>query len=360
MHRRAITLLLLTIAPAIVHAEPYIAIREGLPCSICHVNPTGGGLRTVFGDIYAQQPLIASPIDVAGRAPWTGNLNDMIRAGGDFRYDGSYTKVPNQKTTDEFAVDDLRVYVGAEVIPNRLMLYVDQLLAPGASQTREAWAALWSPAHRYYVKAGHMYLPFGLRLQDDEAFVQQTSGINYTTPDSGVELGFDAAPWSAQLTVSNGAGGGSETDQGKQATTSVAYVQPRWRAGGSFAFNNASAGNRRMAALFGGFKTGPVGWLLEADAVADAGFTTGTRKFIAGIAEADWMFLRGHNLKVSAEYLDPDRDVPEDQRNRYSVVWEFAPIQFLQTRVGVRRYGGIPQNDLQNRREGFVELHLFF
>jgi len=42
------------------------------------------------------------------------------------------------------------------------------------------------------------------------------------------------------------------------------------------------------------------------------------------------------------------------------VVWECTPIQFLQTRVGVRKYDGIPQDNAENALEGFVELHGFF
>jgi hypothetical protein len=42
------------------------------------------------------------------------------------------------------------------------------------------------------------------------------------------------------------------------------------------------------------------------------------------------------------------------------VVWEVVPVQYFQFRAGSRIYDGIPQSDVQNRRELFAEVHLFF
>jgi hypothetical protein len=42
------------------------------------------------------------------------------------------------------------------------------------------------------------------------------------------------------------------------------------------------------------------------------------------------------------------------------LLYEWSPIQFLQLRAGVRVYDGIPQNDLQNRKQAFLQLHGFF
>ena len=65
------------------------------------------------------------------------------------------------------------------------------------------------------------------------------------------------ARWSAQLAVSNGAGGGTETDPGKQVTTRAEFVQSRWRAGASLLYNDTDFGTRTGAGVFGAFQSRP-------------------------------------------------------------------------------------------------------
>ena len=72
------------------------------------------------------------------------------------------------------------------------------------------------------------------------------------------------------------------------------------------------------------------------------------------------MIVKGQNLKVTAEVFEPDTVVNEDEQNRFSVLWEYVPFQFLQLRVGARVYDGIPQNDSQNRRLVFAQINGYF
>ena len=81
---------------------------------------------------------------------------------------------------------------------------------------------------------------------------------------------------------------------------------------------------------------------------------------MASLVEADWKVAQGHNLKVAFEWFEPDDDVDEDEQTRASLLYEWSPIQFVQLRAGVRIYDGIPQNDLQNRKQAFLQLHGFF
>ena len=205
MTARLSLLILGVLAWGTSRAEPYLAVQQGLKCMACHVNPTGGGMRNTFGDVWGQTVLPAKRVDTGD--PWIGELSRFLAIGGNLRASASATDVPNQPKASSFDTDEMRVYLEVRAIPDRLSLYVDQRLAPGGSANQEAYGRLWFDDNRFYVKAGQMYLPYGLRLQDDTAFIRQVPGINFTTPDHGVEAGVELAQWSAQLAVSNGTAG---------------------------------------------------------------------------------------------------------------------------------------------------------
>lgn len=340
-------------------AEPYFAVRQGMKCVACHVNPSGGGMRNAFGNTWAQTVLPERRIDIPDLDVWTGAINRFIAVGGNLRANGAYVDVPHEDAQSEFDVEEMRVYGAVSIVPDRLLLYVDERIAPGGSVNLEAYARLSSADQRWYVKAGQLYLPFGWRLEDDAAFIRQATGIGFATPDKGIEVGFEASAWSTQLALTNGTAGGPENDEGKQVSFRAEHIRSIWRLGVSANYNDADAGERSMQGVFAGLKTGPIAWLAEADYISDDSFAT-RRKLWAGLLEANWMYKNGQNLKLTAEYFDPDDDVDEDEQNRFSLIWEYFPIQFLQIRAGARIYDGIPQNDQQNRKVYFVQMHGFF
>jgi len=270
----------------------------------------------------------------------------------------SWLDQPEAPSSSSFDLNSLRAYLNLRIIPGKLDLYVDQRLAPGTSTNAEAWLRLNTSDRRFYVKAGQMYLPYGLRLQDDGAFIRERTNINFNTPDRGIEAGYAGARWNAQLAVSNGTAGGAEVDEGKQWSARAEYVQPRWRAGASFNLNDFDEGTRRMQGVFVGLRTGPVAWLAEVDAIDDSTRSPSVDQW-AGLVEANWMVRKGHNIKLTAERYDPDRDAAGDRLTRLSLLWEYTPIPFLQLRAGVRQYDDDAENPSQNQRMVFLQVHGF-
>ncbi len=359
------------LAPAAALAEPYLAVRSGQKCVACHTNPTGGGKRTEFGSIYGQTELARQRLDPAtlraavtgagsDPVPWTGKLSNQFALGGDLRATLESRKVRGSSDSVGFNPTRAQLYLEARLLGDRLVAYLDEHVAPDAATTREAYAMLWLADRSLYLKAGRMFIPFGLRLEDDTAFIRLFSGVNFSSSDDGVEGGLELGPWSASLSVTNGAGGGTETNRGKLVSALVTFVQPDWRLGVS-ASRNASAGaDRSMHSVFAGLRTGIVSWLASGVQIVDDGTPTGRTRRWASLVEGDIDLAKGHTLKLTYETFDPNRNVREDQRVRYSAVWEFVPFQFTQFRLGGRKNKGIPQNSAQNASEVFLQWHAFF
>jgi hypothetical protein len=338
------------------NAEPYLAVESGLKCANCHVNPGGGGKRNLLGTLYARNQIAARVVGM-DETPWSGDVTKWLSVGGDFRGGYQSFDIPGVGRQSDSDVSRATVYALFKAVPNLLSFYFDQKVAPDDSESREAYLLLTPARGKLAVKAGQLFLPFGLRIEDDDAFVRQASGINFNTPEDGVELALELAKWTAQVALTEGQS--SDGDIGDHVSLSAAYVLPRWRVGASYNTNDNRLGDREMIGVFAGLKTGPISWLAEVDFISDD-FTVGGRDQMAMLLEGNWRLHKGHNLKVSYDYLDPQDDRGEDHQERYSVVWEYSPIQFVQSRIGFRSYNGIPNFPLSNRDELFAELHVYF
>ena len=342
-------------------AEPYIAVESGQKCVSCHTNPTGGGKRNVFGMSYAHANLAAKRLtDDAGGAGWDSDVNRWLGIGGDYRGGFRNTDIPGSgRERSDWATSKATAYLELRAVPGLVTLYGDEQIEPGRSRNREAYLLLTPFEGKYTIKAGQFFLPFGLRLQDDASFVRQRSGINFDTPDDGVEIGIELPRWSAQAAFSNGTAGAGSAPGKDQTSLSLAYVRPRWRVGSSLNFSDDPLGDRQMQAVFAGFRTGPVSWLAEIDFISDDLLAGGSNDAIASLVEGNWRIRKGQNLKLSYEFLNPGDRISNDEQERYSLLWEYTPIPLLQARAGFRVYNGIPGVATTNREEFFFEAHVF-
>ena len=351
-----------------VRAEPYLAIQEGYKCSQCHVNMTGGGKRTEFANIYAQTRLanrfwnwrdILGESDEddenpsrtdSGSSFFSGRLNDYIAIGGDLRMRYEQTDTPGNPTQDVFDQQKQNIYLQVDLIPEHVIFY--QTLS-GGGDAREIFGLLkWDS---FYVKAGEFFLPYGLRLLDDSAFTRAITGFTYGNTDAGVEIGYEPDNWAIHVAATNGTGASLETNRSKRVTASVAYVRKGFRVGGSYSTNKDAQGvETEIYGFHGGAQLGRVGVLAELDIIDDS-----TDEEVVSILELNLLLTRGNNLKFSYEYNDPSDAIAQNARERFSLVWEPFVNQFTQFRVGVRDYRGIPQSNVQNKTEYFLELHLF-
>ncbi len=365
-------------------AEPYLAIQEGYKCSKCHVNMTGGGKRTDFANIYVQTRLSSNFLNWRDYLPalgededpeenplksdssssfFSGRLNDYIAIGGDFRNQYEVVRAPDgAEDSESFREDKQNIYLEIDLIPERVIFY--QLLE-GGGDAREVVGLFKGELYEepYYVKAGKFYLPYGLRLQDDSAYVRSVLGFTYGATDQGIEFGYEPGPWALHVASTNGTGSGASPDNNssKRVTASAAYVKKNFRLGASYSQNKVSEDLEvKIYGVHAGAQFGRVGLLFEADVKKDEDKNAKDVEQFVSILELNFLIARGKNLKLSYEYHDPDKDIFENAKERYSLVYEPFLNQFVQVRGGVRDNEGIPQDPSLNTTSYFLELHLYF
>ncbi len=344
-------MLLLGALPAL--AEPWLAVQNGARCELCHANPAGGGLRTEFGNLFAQQ-LAVRPL-ASGQTAWTGKVLDRFSVGANARTAARQSDQDNLDTNLAFGVDRVTLYLKAD-LTEQMSVYLDQQVAPGGSLNREAW--LQFKTGNMYLRAGRLFLPFGWRLEDNSAFVREGTGVTMNNGDNGLELGFSHNQLNMQLALTNGSGGEGDNDDGKMLSSRVEWLQPNWRVGFSGLFNDTDRGERTAYGVFAGLKTGPVNWLFEHDRIEDEGFSPQDTEQGASLVEANMLLTKGHNLKLTLEALTFDDD--REDRYRASAVYEYFPIAFTQLRLGVRSRDSDDPNPQFSNEEFFVQAHVFF
>ena len=339
-------------------AEPYIAVRTGFKCSQCHVNGTGGGKRTDYGNIYSQYKLLmATPLNDSLPYGFDPKLNKSISLGANFRVEQARTfdyayQGKKAESTDEPVIRESNVYVNIELVKGFLSAYLDETV--GSTVANREFYGHVTPAPNAWMKFGNMLLPYGYRLMDDRAFVREKTNYTYSRTGLGYELGYEPGPFSlvANITADQFSSVGSVVLRNTPVVRSL-------RLGGSYgdAIRKAERGKKTTYGAFGGFALGMFTVLGERDWIRQD-----TLHSVADYMEVDFLPAKGLNFKVAGEYLWPDTRIARAQNGRMRTVIGAEPFltSFLQIGLYYRRNDWIPQNLAANQDELYGRLHVFF
>ena len=347
-------------AAGTVRAEPYLAARTGLGCASCHMNRTGGGGRTAFGAGYGAQTLPSTKLAPA-HGLFDGAIGDRVRIGFDGR--GGYLATFRDlgPYIGEAKLQEANVYLGVDLLKDRLSVYIDTHVAPGSAAAREAFALYAVQRAGFYVKGGKFFLPFGLRFEDDEIATRRGTGFTFETADIGAEVGFDDGLWSSAFSITNGTSGGAESDNGKQYCLTAARVFARGRIGLSASTNDLPAGaHRTVAGVYGTYRAGPLLVLTEADVIHDADGTNPERHGGAGHVEVDALAHAGLTVRLFGGAKDLDRADGSSRHTQWGVGVDWTPLPGLQLRVLYRDRGGPASVPGARDDQAWLEAHVFF
>lgn len=200
-------------------ALPRFAVRTGLPCSACHVNPTGGGMRTPFGrNVYAQRWLATPNVAETTWAPPELEVGEHVTFGGDLRAGYLWQNSARDEFADVSSFNLMQgdLYVAVDAGP-KLSFYLDR----GVYGGYEAFVLVRPWAGKLALKVGRFFVPFGLRDVNHAHYVREGVGFGATDKDSGVEVGWLGKRTSIIGSITNGTYGDAFLDTGGANETNV-------------------------------------------------------------------------------------------------------------------------------------------
>ena len=297
-------------------ALPRYTARYEQKCALCHVNPSGGGLRTA----YASQKLVPEEIAWTNSKPQLADgldprIGKHILVGADFRE----VNVGSDVLADRLDFFQMQsdLYLGFQLSP-RASLYYDR--AP--TNSYEAFALIY-PLPVVYLKAGRFVPAYGWKFDDHTMFVR--SELGFSPPlnsDVGFELGAAPGHGDVQIGIVNGNRGSTQDNDPRLAFSGI--VDRRFHAGpiaaclGFSGYHHSGLqANLDTWGTYGYLVYSRLTWLGEADLRQQEAAGGRITRALATSNELTALLHQGLDLKVTYDFFDPDRDLASGAKSRW-------------------------------------------
>jgi hypothetical protein len=316
-------------APALASAVPRFSARYEQKCALCHANPSGGGLRT----LYASQYLV--PEEMAWSKPKEDVLSNIdpeisknVVIGTDFRMIHRYSD--DEAPQQNFFQMQGDIYVDFRM-DESLSLYYDQ----GINSNYELFGLWEGLPLTGYVKLGRFVPAYGWKFDDHTMYVREELGfLPPGNSDVGVEFGVSPQRFDVQFALLNGNRGSTADNNQKFATMfSGAYrfhVGPVGAAVGAAGYweDNEDA-NYGTGGTFGYLLWRELAWLYQIDWTLDdpqgVGHTTG---FVTS-SEVSYLVRKGLEARATYDFFDPDFNLESGAKSRWGGGVSVMPRAFL-------------------------------
>lgn len=357
-------------------ARPLYAMRTGMDCARCHVDPAGGGIRTATGFKYALNGHTMTP-EEDRTATVEPEVSNGLRIGGDFRtqYIQQFIKdVSGDLST--FHLMQSSLYLAAQLIDRVSLVYAND-----RGQTQEVFALVGGLPMQATVKVGRFRPAFGIEEEDHTTFTRDPLGFGTGAEETGIEISVPHGHYAGNLAILNGNHGDGVFDDNTQkaAVYRGRYYTGRFGVGVSGYYNNPGFGDgggtrRYLYGAFAHVHHGPFVLMGEYDRGANEygkKSAEGARSKIemaAGFAELSFRIKERSTVKAKYERFDPDLEMVETGRDRVGVGMESDLLPFTRLLAlirGMREYGitqsGKPEyGKTRDSYDLLAQLHVSF
>ncbi|MFN3821854.1 MAG: hypothetical protein ACK4OO_05920, partial [bacterium] len=193
-------------------AVPQYAVRYGQTCGLCHINPTGGGMRNLYGaQFFSYMDLPWKELDDFSKLEeFNPQFGRHFQMGADFR--GQYYFSNRDEEGNSFLTMQGDLYVTIAPIP-QVLFYLDRGLYGGF----ESFVLIQGLPYGAAARVGRFVPGFGWRFVDHKSFTRVYSQLGLRGEEDGVEIGMYAMPSEFSLAITNGKPQGViDPDRGKR------------------------------------------------------------------------------------------------------------------------------------------------
>lgn len=324
-------------------ALPVFSALRGVSCAGCHINPTGGGMRSGRGFEFGQSAL---PIRKAFEEV-SPSLNENISFGLDHRFLHYISESKRyQGTKNTFFDMQSNLYANYHLEGERMDL--DLYVAKGQTTALDS-LAIWKGVfgEGTYIKIGRFVPNFGVRWDDHNVFTRSKTLFTQYYRDSGIEVGYADRNRIFSVSATNGGAGQFDQNAGKMVTTSYAMYHKGWLAGSSY-YRNSGQQSGEWLAGFAGFSYRSLVFISEwqRSHLKDRISHTELRY----VSEPGWQWV------VAYDSLDPeDPSRAEDRRWSFGTV--VVPIPFAEITVYARNNTEAPSGE---QWEYMTVVHFYY
>lgn len=314
-------------------AYPRYAARYGQDCTLCHVNPSGGGLRNLYATQFiTPTELAADWLNFEGIESLDPQLSNSVLIGADLRTLFIAGDDSDAEPENFFHMQsDIYLQLSAG---DRYFLYFDR----GQSSSLESFATAYVLPYNGYLKLGRFSPAYGWKFVDHNHATREK--LDFLPPnhtDVGMEFGLHPGNGALQFSLMNGSRGNVlDTD------AALAYLgrgEYRFQlagvglaVGGSGSYQDFVGSKRIVYGPFGYLHWGRFTWVGELD-LANSDLDDGpTTTQLLTSHELSYTMFRGVDFLAGYDFEDPDLDFLTGSRTR----WIFGVDTLLSPFFGVR------------------------
>jgi hypothetical protein len=329
-------ILTITVVAASSFALPRFGAKVEQKCNLCHVSPTGGGMRETFGSQYfAMTELAVHKIPLDEIEEFQPQISDILSLGSDLRTQYFYDE--SAEISSFFQMEG-NLYLDAQ-LNDRFSMTLDKGLYSGF----EAFGTAYILPMQGYFRMGKFQPTFGWRFADHTSFVREKMLWPPNSTDTGLEFGLYPHGISANLGFFNGTQGIFDDGKGKAVSSRLEIRENiegvGFGLGGSVFMNDRPAGDVNMYGTFYylNLSSGRIIYLGEIDWLEDDRPSTAATSF-ATTHKLSCMITQGVWIEGSYDFYDPDIDIKSGDISRYGIGIDYFPYGFLEISPTLRFY----------------------